>query len=148
MNSCRSLTSHLFFRSTFLTGFVLLLAVVNIPLRAQIVDVVSAVKSGLQLLPLVGGCAVGAALGGGASFKKNHAYLTLNLASSLMLLGCGLLSTLPESGARTKAQLSYEFIMGLGIGISLSTMTFMTSMQVLFIDHGKQFKHNFFDTKS
>jgi hypothetical protein len=131
------LTTLSLLRSTFLTGFVLLLAVVNIPLRAQIVDVVSAVKSGLQLLPLVGSCALGSALGGGASFRKNHAYLTLNLASALMLLGCGLLSTLPESGVRTKAHLGYEFIMGLGIGISLSTMTLMTSMQVLFIDHGK-----------
>jgi hypothetical protein len=127
-------------RSTFLTGFVLLLAVVNIPLRAQIVDVASAVRSGLQLLPVVGGCALGSAIGGGASFKKNHAYMTLNLASALMLLGCGLLSTLPESGVKTKAQLGYCFIMGLGIGISLSTMTFITSMQVLFVDHGKQSK--------
>jgi hypothetical protein len=54
-----------------------------------------------------------------------------------MLLGCGLLSILPESGVKTKVQLGYSFIMGLGIGISLSTMTFITSMQVLFIDHGK-----------
>jgi hypothetical protein len=126
-----------FLRSTFLTGFVLLLAVVNIPLRAQIVDVVSAVKSGLQLLPLVGGCALGSAIGGGASFRKNNAYITLNLASALMLLGCGLLSTLPESGAHTSLLLGYGFIMGLGIGISLSTMTFITSLQVLFVDHGK-----------
>lgn len=115
----------------------LLLAVVNIPLRAQIVDGATAVKAGLQLLPMVGGTATGSALGGAASAKRNNTYYTINAAAALMLLGCGLLSSLPRNGTLTKAQLGYEFILGLAIGISLSTMTFSTSMNVHFIDHGR-----------
>jgi hypothetical protein len=68
---------------------------------------------------------------------KKKSFFTLNLASVLMLLGCGLMSTLPESGATTKAQYGYGFLMGLGIGISISTMVLVTSLKVLFIDHGK-----------
>ena len=86
---------------------------------------------------MVGGSALGSAIGGGVSSKKNNTYITIKAASAFMLLGSGLLSTLPTSGQHTKAQLGYEFILGLGIGISLSTMPFVTSMQVLFIDQGK-----------
>jgi hypothetical protein len=70
---------------------------------------------------------------------KKKSFFTLNLASVLMLLGCGLMSTLPESGETTKAQYGYGFLMGLGIGISISTMVLVTSLKVLFIDHGKFF---------
>lgn len=120
-----------------LTGFVMMLTIINIPLRAQIVNLYDAVKSGLLLLPLMGSTAVGSALGGAFSAKKNRTFLTLNLASVFMLVGSGLLSDLPDTISPAPRQWGYEVVLGFGIGLNLSTMTFLTSLQVEFEDHGK-----------
>ncbi len=82
--------------TSVLTGFVMFLTIVHIPMRAQIVNLYDAVKSGLLLLPLMGRMAVGSMLGGALSVKKNNTLWTLNGASILMLVGSGLLSTLVE----------------------------------------------------
>ncbi|KAF5864307.1 hypothetical protein ETB97_008085 [Aspergillus alliaceus] len=123
------------FVSTILTGFVMLLTIVNIPIRAQIVNLKDAIGSGILLLPLMGSTAVGSALGGAVSAKKNNTFWTLNLASIFMLIGSALLSTLPESVEPVAKQYGFEVILGLGLGLSLSTITFLTSMQVDFEDH-------------
>ncbi|KAK1147259.1 hypothetical protein N8T08_001998 [Aspergillus melleus] len=123
------------FLSTMLTGFVMLLVIVNIPLRAQLVNLKDAIGSGVLLLPLMGSTAVGSALGGAASAKENNTFWTLNLASIFMLIGSALLSTLPDSVDPVPQQYIFEAILGFGLGMSLSTMTFLTSMQVEFEDH-------------
>ena len=114
----------------------MLLAIVNIPLRAQIVNVKDAVASGILLLPLMAGTAVGSAIGGAASAKRNNAFWTLNLASIFMLIGSASLSTLTDSVDPAPRQWGLEAILGFGIGLSLSTITFLTTMQVEFQDHG------------
>ncbi|KAL2814051.1 major facilitator superfamily domain-containing protein [Aspergillus granulosus] len=123
------------FVSTILTGFVMLLVIVNIPLRAQIVNLKDAVASGILLLPLMGGTAVGSAIGGAASAKRNNAFWTLNLASVFMLIGSASLSTLTDAVDPVPRQWGLEAVLGFGIGLSLSTMTFLTTMQVEFQDH-------------
>ncbi|KAL3479547.1 MFS general substrate transporter [Aspergillus californicus] len=123
------------FVSTILTGFVMLLIIINIPLRAQIVNLKDAVASGILLLPLMGGTAVGSAIGGAASAKRNNAFWTLNLASIFMVIGSASLSTLTDSVDPAPRQWGLEAILGFGIGLSLSTMTFLTTMQVEFQDH-------------
>ncbi|RAH64464.1 uncharacterized protein BO66DRAFT_443961 [Aspergillus aculeatinus CBS 121060] len=123
------------FVSTILTGFVMLMVIVNIPLRAQIVNLKDAVASGILLLPLMGGTAVGSAMGGAASAKRNNAFWTLNLASVFMIIGSASLSTLTDSVDLVPRQWGLEAILGFGIGLSLSTMTFLTTMQVEFQDH-------------
>jgi len=60
--------------STVLTGFVMYLAVVNIPMRASIVNLYDEVKSGILLLPLMGATAVGSAVGGALSAKRNRTF--------------------------------------------------------------------------
>ncbi|GFF35577.1 hypothetical protein IFM46972_04597 [Aspergillus udagawae] len=123
------------FLSTMLTGFVMLLVIINIPLRAQLVNLKDAIESGILLLPLMGSTAVGSALGGAASAQRNNTFWTLNLASIFMLVGSALLSTLPDSVDPVPKQYGFEAILGFGLGLSLSTMTFLTSMQVEFEDH-------------
>ncbi|KAI3055433.1 hypothetical protein CBS147352_2886 [Aspergillus niger] len=123
------------FVSTILTGFVMLLVIVNIPLRAQIVNLKDAVASGILLLPLMAGTAVGSAIGGAASAKRNNAFWTLNLASIFMVIGSASLSTLTDSVDPAPRQWGLEAILGFGIGLSLSTITFLTTMQVEFQDH-------------
>ncbi|TPX07403.1 uncharacterized protein E0L32_002127 [Thyridium curvatum] len=120
---------------TILNGFVMFLVIINIPMRAQIVHIYDAIKSGVLLLPLMGSTAVGSMLGGALSSKKNRTFWTLNAASSFMLIGTGLLSTLPTSVLPTKSQYGYQVLLGLGLGLNLSTSTFMTSLNVEFEDH-------------
>jgi hypothetical protein len=114
----------------------MLLVIVNIPLRAQLVNLKDAVGSGVLLLPLMGSTAVGSALGGAASAKRNNSFWTLNLASVFMITGSALLSTLSDSVEPVPKQWGFEAILGFGVGLSLSTMTFLTTMQVEFEDHG------------
>jgi hypothetical protein len=119
-----------------LVGYVQFTAVFSIPLRAQIVDLDSPVKSGLRLLPLVSATAFGSLFGGGASAKWNFTFYTMSIGCALVVIGTGLLSSLPSDGHRTDAQYGWEVILGLGIGMTVSTATFMNSLEVEFEDHG------------
>jgi len=123
--------------TSVLGGFVMFLAVVHIPMRAQIVNLYDAVKSGILLLPLMASMAVGSMLGGGLSAKKNNTFWTLNAASILTLVGSGLLSTLGETLHPESKQWGFEVILGFGLGLNMSTATFMTSLQVQFEHHGR-----------
>jgi hypothetical protein len=104
---------------------------------AQIVNIYDAIKSGLLLLPLMGATAVGSALGGAASTKKNLTFWTLNLASIFMLIGSALMSTIPGTLSPAVRQWASEVILGLGLGLNLSTSTLMTSLQAKFEDYCK-----------
>jgi hypothetical protein len=77
----------------------------------------------------MGAMAVGSALGGALSAKKNLTFWTLNAASIFMLIGSGL-----SPAAR---QWVFEVILGLGLGLNLSTSTLMTSLQAEFEDYCK-----------
>jgi len=119
-----------------MAGFVQFSAVFSIPLRAQLVDFKSPIQAGIRLLPLVSATAVGSLIGGGSSAKKNLTFFTMTIAMALVTVGAGLLTTLPSSGDESRSIYGYEVIMGLGLGMSISTATFMTSMEVEFVDHG------------
>nr|UWV21335.1 polyketide synthase 2 [Chaetomium globosum] len=121
--------------STILTGFVMYLVIVNIPMRAQIVNFYNEVRSGVLLLPLMGATAVGSALGGAFSSKQNRTFWSLNAASAFMLLGCGIMSTLPDTVDVAAKQWGFEAILGFGIGLNLSTATLIPSLNADFQDY-------------
>jgi hypothetical protein len=121
-----------------LTGYVQFTSVFSIPLRSQIVDLNAPVKAGLRLLPLVGSTAVGSMVGGASSAKINLTYFTMIIGTALIILGSGLMSSLPSDGSQTNSQYGYEVLLGFGMGMSISTATFMNSLEVEFIDHGKR----------
>jgi hypothetical protein len=122
--------------TSVITGFIMFLAIVHIPMRAQIVNLYDAVKSGILLLPLMGSMAVGSAVGGALSAKKNNTFWTLNAAGILMLIGSGVLSTLGETLKPQTKQWGFEAILGFGLGIQMATATFITSLQAPFEYHG------------
>ncbi|GAB0139393.1 hypothetical protein EsHS_00000047 [Epichloe bromicola] len=120
---------------TFLSGFVLLLTVINIPLRSQIVNSYGPVKAGALLLPMMGGGAAGCALGGGLSLRKNTIFPLLVAASIITAIGSGLLSDLPDDWKPPPKQWALEAILGLGVGLKISSTTFLSALQVGFEDH-------------
>ncbi|KAK3300902.1 major facilitator superfamily domain-containing protein [Chaetomium fimeti] len=120
--------------STILTGFVMYLVIVNIPMRAQIVNFYDEVRSGVLLLPLMGATAVGSALGGACSSKQNRTFWSLNTASVFMLVGCGIMSILPATVDVAARQWGFEVILGFGIGMNLSTATLIPSLNADFQD--------------
>ncbi|KAH8879951.1 MFS general substrate transporter [Thozetella sp. PMI_491] len=120
---------------TVCTGFVMILTIINVPLRSEIANLYDAVKSGILLLPLMGSTAVGSAVAGIASVKHNNTWWTLIASGVLMLIGSCLLSTLTDTLTPEAKQYGYQVILGLGIGLNLATSTFITSLQVVFEDH-------------
>ncbi|AEO70627.1 uncharacterized protein THITE_2132082 [Thermothielavioides terrestris NRRL 8126] len=120
---------------TICTGFVMMLTIVHVPFRAEIANLYDAVKSGILLLPLMGSMAVGSALGGAASTKRNNTWWTLVISGILMLVGSALLSTLTDTSSPEPKEWGFQVILGLGLGLNLSTATFITSMSVEFEDH-------------
>ena len=115
----------------------MMLTIINLPLRAEFVNLYTAVKSGILLLPLMGSMAVGSGLGGAASAKRNNTWWTQIASAVLMLVGSALLSTLTDTTSPEPKQWGFQVILGLGVGLSLSTTTFITSLSVEFEDHGK-----------
>lgn len=121
---------------TFLSGFVLLLAIINIPLRAQIVNLYGPVKAGALLIPTMAGGALGCALGGGLSLRKNNTFPVLVAASVIITIAAGLLSDLPSAIKPPAKQWGIEVVLGLGVGLKISTTTLIAVLQVEFEDHG------------
>ena len=86
----------------------------------------SAVLAGVHLLPMLAASAFGSTIGGAASSKKNNTYYTLIASACFMLLGCGLLSTIPNTVHIEDAQYGFQVLMGFGVGLTFSTATVMT----------------------
>ncbi|KAH8729616.1 major facilitator superfamily domain-containing protein [Ilyonectria robusta] len=113
---------------TMFTGFPYISLSIVIPERFQIVNREGVLMAGLHILPLLGACAIGSFLGGAISSKKNNTSITLFGASCLQLLGVGLMSMLSGPDASVKAQYGFQVIFGLGVGLSFSAATIMTSI--------------------
>lgn len=132
-------------RSTLITGYVYISTLIDLPQRFQIVNQKSSLSAGVHLLPLVLASALGqlavpifiaydlakvltgSMLGGTLNSKRNNTFYTLNTAAALILLGSGLLSTLPVGTVISHAQYGYQIILGFGCGLTFSTATVMTA---------------------
>ncbi|KAF5675241.1 multidrug transporter [Fusarium heterosporum] len=113
---------------TLFTGFPYISLSIIIPERSQIVSREEVLMAGVHILPMLGGCAIGSFLGGAISSRRNNTSLTLFGASCLQLLGVGLMSMLTEPDSHTKSQYAFQAIFGLGVGLSFSAATIMTSI--------------------
>ncbi|KAL8699912.1 MAG: hypothetical protein Q9201_005739 [Fulgogasparrea decipioides] len=111
-----------------LTGFPYFVAIINLPQRFQVVNGDSPIMAGVHLLPLLCAMAFGSFLGGAASSKKNFTSQTLILAACLILLGCGLMSTLSGDREFYKPTYGYQLILGLGVGLTFSGGTLLTNI--------------------
>ena len=120
-----------------MTGFIFTSTIVNIPLRGQIVNVLTAVDASVRLIPLLGASAIGSVVAGTVSYRRNNTFWTLTIACCFMMLGTGLMSTLDMSLATKAKQYGFEVILGFGVGLTLSTTTIIVSLNTQFIHHGK-----------
>ncbi|OAQ94129.1 MFS multidrug transporter [Purpureocillium lilacinum] len=113
---------------TLLAGFPYISLSIVIPERFQIAGGDNVLMAGVHLLPLLVGCALGSFIGGAVSSKRNNTGFTLVGSACFQLLGVGLLTTVTTSDSRQAAQYGYQAIFGLGVGMSFSAATIMTSI--------------------
>jgi hypothetical protein len=121
--------------NTLLNGFPYLLLIYAIPLRFQVVSGKSALISGVMLLPMLGTAAIGSLMAGKINATKNYTFESLVLGSSVMTLGCGLLTSLSHEPNDAKL-LGYMTFCGLGFGLTVASSTMLSSVEVPIRDYG------------
>ncbi|PVH79385.1 MFS general substrate transporter [Cadophora sp. DSE1049] len=121
--------------AAFLSGFIFTTSIITIPMRGQIVNILNAVDASVRLIPMLVCSALGSFIGGYASYRRNNTFWTLNASACFMILGSGLMSSLEISLNTQKKQWGFECLLGLGIGLTLSTTTIITSLNTQFAHH-------------
>ncbi|KAI2619234.1 major facilitator superfamily transporter [Hypoxylon sp. NC1633] len=121
--------------NTLLLGFPYMLIIYAFPLRLQIVNDKDPLLAGVMLLPMLGSSAAGSILSGSINNKQNRIFETLLVATCLMVLGCGLLSTLSSSYELESKALGFLVFVGLGFGMTVSTTTIVAAYHASVQDH-------------
>jgi hypothetical protein len=126
-------------RTTILTGFSFLVLIISLPQRFQIVNGNETVMAGVHLLPMLVALGTGAATGAMVSIQQNYTFYILCMASCLVLIGCGLLSTVSDDLKIPSTLYGYQVIHGFGVGLTMSAITLMVTVEAEFQDAGKSF---------
>jgi uncharacterized membrane protein len=116
-------------------GFPFTVTIINIPQRFQIVNGLSPVNAGIQMLPLLLLSAVGAATTGAICSKKNIAFYFLVFSNILQILGTGLLSALPATEDIIASQYGIQIFLGFGFGMDLVSLIIVSRVEVDLEDH-------------
>ncbi|KAG6000693.1 hypothetical protein E4U21_005107 [Claviceps maximensis] len=116
--------------NTLLLGFPYLLLIYDVPLRIQVVGDKSALLAGVMLLPMLAAVAVGSIVSGAVNSRKSMIVESLLAGSCLMLLGCGLLTTLSTKELDTAKLLGLITFCGLGFGLTVSSSTLIAARDV------------------
>lgn len=110
----------------FLVGAPFTVAIIQIPLRFQTVNGVSALGAGVRLLPFALASPIGSVLAAGIAGKaKTPPIYFILLGAILQLVGFSLLSTAPTTTKINQAQYGYQAIAGFGCGVSLASLIVM-----------------------
>ncbi|KAI0482118.1 major facilitator superfamily transporter [Xylariaceae sp. FL0804] len=121
--------------STTFLGFPYFLVIFEFPLRLQVVNGKDALVAGLMLLPMLVSSAFGSMLSGAVNGRKDKMFETMLIATCLMLLGCGLLSTQSDSQHLQTKSLGFLVFVGLGFGLTVSTSTMIAGLHSSLRDH-------------
>ncbi|KAI0908905.1 major facilitator superfamily transporter [Ustulina deusta] len=121
--------------NTMFLGFPYILIIYAFPLRCQVVNGRDALLAGIMLLPMLGSSAVGSAISGKVNGKEDRSCETLVVATSFMVLGCGLLTTVSGSVGLEPKALGFLVFVGLGFGLSVSTTTMLAALRSSIRDH-------------
>ncbi|MGO8871327.1 MAG: MDR family MFS transporter [Acidimicrobiales bacterium] len=114
---------------SFLLSMVMFGAIIYLPLALQLVDGVSAMVSGLLLIPLMLGLLTTSILSGQVVSRTGH-YKTLPVVgSSLVALGMWLLSNLGLDTSHVTMSL-YVIVLGAGMGMTVQVMVLVTQNAV------------------
>jgi hypothetical protein len=112
-----------------LIGFPFFSSIYTIPVRLQVVNRKSPIIAGISLLPMLSGGAVGSFLGGAISSRKNNTCIVLIVASCFLCIGSACESTLSDSLAVPKKFYGFQVFIGLGFGLSVSTLTVIATLE-------------------
>lgn len=88
---------------------------------------------------MMAGGATGCALGGAASLRRNNTCPVLVVSSVIITVACGTLSSLSGDFDPQPRQWAAEVVLGLGLGLKISSSTFLSVLQSEFEDHGERF---------
>ncbi|KAI1823589.1 major facilitator superfamily transporter [Xylaria intraflava] len=121
--------------NTMFLGFPYILTIYAFPLRCQIVNGKDALIAGVMLLPMLGSSAIGSGISGKVNVEKDRSCETLVIATSLVLLGCGLLTTVSGSVHLEPKAFGFLVFVGLGFGLSVSTSTLLAVSESSIRDH-------------
>lgn len=117
-------------------GIPFMTAVIYLPQRFQLQNSYSPADAGVRMLPLLLLSSVAAGVGGFIVQIKNVSFYLLVVSACLQLLGLGLMSSLPASmGSAPARQYGYQIILGVGFGLSLSTLPLVARLEVEKEDH-------------
>ena len=97
----------------------------------------SSLGAGVRLIPLLCASAIGSTANGLMCARKNLTFYSLMGANCLLLLGSGLLSTIPESESIDPAIYGYQVIFGLGVGATLSATAITAAINSNFEHYGE-----------
>ncbi|GAO19274.1 hypothetical protein UVI_02062540 [Ustilaginoidea virens] len=122
--------------NTLLLGFPYLLLIYVVPLRIQVVGGKSALLAGVMLLPMLVTVALGSIVSGAVNSRKQLIMETLVAGSCLMLLGCGVLTTLSVEGLDAAKLMGFLTFCGLGFGLAISSSTMIASLEIAPKDYG------------
>ena len=119
----------------FVVGFALFGAVTYLPLFLQVVKGSSPTKSGLELLPLMGGLLI-TSIASGQVITRTGRYRMFPIAgTAVMTAGLFLLSTL-EPASSTADIFIFMFILGLGLGMVMQVLVLVVQNAVQYSDLG------------
>jgi hypothetical protein len=110
--------------------------IIYLPQRFQIQDGLDPVASGIRMLPLLLMSSFGAGAGGVINSKKNVSFYALMGGVSLQLIGLGLMTSLPTTGTIVAAQYGYQVLLGLGFGVTLTSLVIISRVEVEQTDRG------------
>lgn len=110
-------------------------AVIFLPQQFQLENGYSPAAAGVRMLPLLLLSSVAAGVGGFLVQIKNISFHLLVTSACLQLLGLGLMSSLPVGGGVTARQYGFQVILGVGFGLSLSTLPLIARLEVEKEDH-------------
>ena len=114
----------------FLSGAPLTVAIVQIPLRFQIVNGMETLRASVRLLPFIVIVPFGSVVTAAASGRKIPLVYLFIGGSLLQVVGFSLLSTLPIDGNVDTAQYGYQIIAGFAVGSCIASMTLMAPLAV------------------
>jgi len=122
--------------NTMCLGFPAIMTIYSFPLRLQVVNKQNSLLAGLMLLPMLGGVALGSWMGSIVNKAKNRIFETLMAASSLVIVGTALETTLSSSVDVEAKSLGFLVFIGLGFGMSASSSTMMATIESPIPEHG------------
>ncbi|KAJ5672271.1 hypothetical protein N7507_001398 [Penicillium longicatenatum] len=123
--------AHTDYRNALLSGVPMVTLVLELPLRFMSVNGRSGLTAGIDILPFTLMIAFGSALSGGLTTKgRVPPFLVLLFATTLQVLGVGLLFSVPIDTTIPARIYGYEVLAGLGTGLSLTTLLSVTPFLV------------------